>query len=80
VIVTLFIATRFVNSHERIRNSIARGTFTWFNALGLMAPLGGLSFYLLGKGGELSFMSFVGHVIYGAVAAYIFEKREARAA
>lgn len=80
VIVTLFIATRFVNSNERIRDSIAWGTFTWLNALGLMAPLGGLSFYLLGEGGELSFMSFAGHVIYGAVAAYIFEKREAQQA
>ena len=35
---------------------------------------GGLSFYLLGEGGQLSFKSFAGHVIYGAVAAYVFEK------
>lgn len=77
LIVTGFIATRFVNPNALLRDSIAWGTFTWLNALGIMAPLGGLSFYLLGEGGQLSFMSFVGHVIYGAVAAWIFEKREA---
>lgn len=80
LIVTGFIATRFLNSNTLIRDSIAWGTFTWFNALGLMAPIGGLSFYLLGEGGQLSFMSFVGHVIYGAVAAWLFETREAKAA
>jgi hypothetical protein len=80
LIVTGFIATRFVNRNERLRDCIAWGTFTWLNALGLMAPLGGLSFYLLGEGGQLSFMSFAGHVIYGALAAWIFETREARKA
>ena len=80
LIVTVFIATRFFNRNILLRDSIAWGTFTWLNALGIMAPIGGLSFYLLGEGGELSFMSFVGHVIYGAVAAWIFEKREAKAA
>lgn len=75
-----FVATRFINPNIRLRDSLAWGTFTWFNALGLMAPLGGLSFYLLGEGGALSFMSFVGHVIYGAVAAWIFEWREEKAA
>lgn len=79
VIVTLFIATRFINRNTGLRDAIAWGTFTWLNALGLMAPLAGLSFYLLGEGGELSFMSFAGHVIYGAVAAWIFEAREAKA-
>jgi hypothetical protein len=75
-----FIATRFVNTNIRLRDSLAWGTFTWFNALGLMAPIGGLSFYLLGEGGALSFMSFVGHVIYGAVAAWFFEWRESKMA
>lgn len=77
-IVTLFIATRFINKNTRVRDSIAWGTFTWLNALGIMAPLGGLSFYLLGEGGELSFMSFAGHVVYGALAAWFFETREAQ--
>ena len=80
VIVLAFIATRFINPNALVRDSIAWGTFTWFNALGLMAPLGGLSFYLLGEGGQLSFMSFAGHVIYGAVAAWLFERWEAQAA
>jgi hypothetical protein len=79
LVATGFIATRFINGNARLRDSLAWGTFTWLNALGIMAPLGGLSFYLLGEGGQLSFMSFAGHVIYGAVAAWIFEAREERA-
>lgn len=78
LIVTGFIATRFLNRNIGLRDAIAWGTFTWLNALGLMAPLAGLSFYLLGEGGQLSFMSFAGHVIYGAVAAWLFEAREAK--
>lgn len=80
IVASGFIATRFINRNERLRDSLAWGTFTWLNALGIMAPIGGLSFYLLGEGGALSFMSFVGHVIYGAVAAWIFEMREDKAA
>lgn len=79
IIVTVFIATRFINKNILVRDSIVWGTFTWLNALGIMAPIGGLSFYLLGEGGQLSFMSFAGHVIYGAVAVWIFEKREQKA-
>jgi hypothetical protein len=74
IIVTAFIATRFINPSRDVADAISWGTFTWLNALGIFAPLGGLSFYLLGEGGELSFMSFAGHVIYGAVAAYAFER------
>lgn len=78
LIVTAFIATRLVNPYARLRQAISWGTFTWLSALGIFAPLGGLSFYLLGEGGALSFMSFAGHVIYGAIAAYLFETLEAR--
>jgi len=70
------IATRLINRSPLIADAISWGNFTWFNALGLMAPVGGLSFYLLGEGGELSYMSFVGHVIYGAVAVWLFERLE----
>ncbi len=70
------IATRLINRSPLIADAITWGNFTWFNALGLMAPVGGLSFYLLGEGGELSYMSFVGHVIYGAVAVWLFERLE----
>lgn len=71
------IATRLINRDPLIADAITWGNFTWLNALGLMAPIGGLSFYLLGEGGELSYMSFVGHVIYGAVAVWLFERLEA---
>lgn len=74
------IATRWINRDQTIADAIVWGNFTWFNALGLMAPIGGLSFYLLGEGGELSYMSFVGHVIYGAVAVWLFERWETAAA
>jgi hypothetical protein len=80
VAVTLLIASRFVNRNPGWVNAISWGTFTWLNALGIMAPLGGLSFYLLGEGGDLSFMSFVGHVIYGAVAVLVFDRLEAQSA
>jgi hypothetical protein len=80
LIVTLFIATRFINPRKDVADAISWGTYTWLNALGIFAPLGGLSFYLLGEGGELSFMSFAGHVIYGAVAAFVFERLERGAA
>lgn len=73
------IATRFINRSPLLADAITWGNFTWFNALGLMAPVGGLSFYLLGEGGELSYMSFVGHVIYGAVAVWLFERLESKA-
>jgi hypothetical protein len=79
VAVVALIATRFVNKNEGLVNAISWGTFTWLNALGIMAPIGGLSFYLLGEGGDLSFMSFVGHVIYGAVAVIVFDRLEGRA-
>jgi hypothetical protein len=68
------IATRLINRSPLVANAITWGNFTWLNALGIMAPLGGLSFYLLGEGGELSYMSFVGLVIYGAVAVWWFER------
>jgi hypothetical protein len=79
VVVVALIASRFINRNEGVVNAITWGTFTWLNALCIMAPIGGLSFYLLGEGGDLSFMSFVGHVIYGAVAVVVFNKLEARA-
>ena len=74
--VVALIASRFINPDDGLRNAISWGTFSWLNALGIMAPIGGLSFYLLGEGGSLSFMSFVGHVIYGAVAVLVFYRLE----
>jgi hypothetical protein len=76
--VVALVASRAFNQNKALADAVTWGNFTWFNALGLMAPIGGLSFYLLGEGGDLSFMSFVGHVIYGAVAVLVFNKLEAR--
>jgi len=73
LIVTIATATRFVNPHALIADCLSWGSFTWFNALGIMAPLAGLPFLLMEWGGALSFMSYVGHIIYGFSAAYVFE-------
>jgi hypothetical protein len=73
-VVLMLVLSRFINKSKLIADCISWGNFTWVNALAIMAPLGGLSAFLLGEGGELSYMSFFGHVIYGAVAAYVFER------
>ena len=44
-----------------------------------LAPLAGLPFLLLDGGLLLSFMSWVGHVIFGYLAVLIFERLEAKA-
>jgi hypothetical protein len=72
-VVTLASATRILNPSRLVADCLSWGSFTWFNALGLMAPLAGLPFLLMEWGGGLSFMSYVGHVIYGFVAALVFE-------
>ena len=74
VLVTALSATRFFNPDSLIADSLSWGSFTWFNALGIMAPLAGLPFLLLDGGDWLSFMSWAGHVIYGAIAVYVFAK------
>jgi hypothetical protein len=73
LIVTVVTMTRFINPNTVIANCLSWGSFTWFNALGIMAPLAGLPFLLMEWGGALSFMSYVGHIIYGFTAAYCFE-------
>lgn len=74
VIVSAVTATRAVNPNTLLADCISWGSFTWFNALGIMAPIAGLPFLLMDWGGGLSFMSYVGHVIYGFVAALVFER------
>jgi hypothetical protein len=78
IVVTLVSATRIVNKNSLVADCLSWGSFTWFNALGIMAPIAGLPFLLLDWGGGLSFMSYVGHVIYGFVAAFAFERCEAK--
>lgn len=74
LIVTGLSATRLINPNALIADALSWGSFTWFNALGIMAPLAGLPFLLIDGGAPLSFMSYVGHVIYGALAVYVFER------
>jgi hypothetical protein len=78
LMVSLVTATRFVNPNHLIANCLSWGSFTWFNALGIFAPIAGLPFLLMEWGGDLSFMSWVGHILFGFLAAYIFERLEAR--
>jgi len=73
LIVTVITATRFVNPNRLVADCLSWGSFTWFNALGVMAPAAGLPLLLMEWGGTLSFMSYVGHIIYGFAAAYVFE-------
>jgi hypothetical protein len=51
------------------------GVATYFIALGFFAPLAGQPF-LLNNVPVLSFMSLVGHAIYGYLAAIVFERFE----
>lgn len=78
LVVTIATATRFINPDKLVADCLSWGSFTWFNALGIMAPLAGLPFLLMDWGGGLSFMSYVGHVIYGFIAAYVFERWQGR--
>jgi small-conductance mechanosensitive channel len=67
-----FILTRFIVSRGMPLDGWVWGVITYFIALGFFAPLAGQSF-LLRDVPLLSFMSLVGHAIYGYIAAYIFE-------
>jgi hypothetical protein len=78
LVVTAVTATRFVNPSPLIANCLSWGSFTWFNALGIFAPLAGLPFLLMEWGGDLSFMSYVGHILFGFIAALVFETLESR--
>jgi hypothetical protein len=73
LVVTAVTATSFINRNALVADCLSWGSFTWFNALGIMAPLAGLPFLLMEWGGALSFMSYLGHIIYGFTAAYVFE-------
>lgn len=76
--VTALTATRFINPNSLLADCLSWGSFTWFNALGIMAPLAGLPFLLLEWGGGLSFMSYAGHIIFGFVASLVFEMKAGR--
>jgi hypothetical protein len=76
LMVTAVTATRFINPSQRVRECLSFGSFTWFNALGIFAPIAGLPFLLMEWGGLLSFMSWTGHILFGFLAAFVFEQRE----
>jgi hypothetical protein len=78
LMVSLITATRFINPNRLMANCLSWGSFTWFNALGIFAPIAGLPFLLMEWGGDLSFMSWVGHILFGFLAAHIFERLERR--
>ena len=78
LVVTVVTATRFINPSPLVANCLSWGSFTWFNALGIFAPLAGLPFLLMEWGGDLSFMSYAGHILFGFVAALVFETLESR--
>lgn len=72
-LVTILSASRLLNRSALLADAISWGNFTWFNALGIMAPLAGMPFLLIGAADKLSLMSWAGHVIYGAVAVVSYE-------
>lgn len=77
LVVSALYTLRFFVASSKLSAAISWGSFTWFNALGIMAPLAGMSFLLLEGSALFSTMSWAGHVIYGAVAVLVFEKWQA---
>lgn len=73
LVVSALAASRWINPNATLANALSWGSFTWFNALGIMAPLAGMSFLLLDDSAWFTAMSWAGHVIYGATAALVFE-------
>ena len=73
VMVTFVSASRFFNPSATAKDAISWGNFAWFNALGIMAPIAGMPFLLIGAADKLSLMSWAGHVVYGAIAVIVFE-------
>ena len=71
--VTALYASRAINPSPVLANAVSWGSFTWFNALGIMAPLAGMSFLVLEDSALFSAMSWGGHLVYGAIAALAFE-------
>ena len=78
LVVVVVAATRFINPSIAIADALSWGTFAWFNVLGIMARIAGLPFLLMDWGGQLSFMSYVGHAIFGFVLAVTYEFFERR--
>ncbi|MCX7325732.1 MAG: hypothetical protein NTZ14_15145 [Hyphomicrobiales bacterium] len=67
--------TRMIKSFGMPADGWIWGVATYFIALGVMAPLAG-QFFLLRDVPLLSLMSLIGHMIYGWIAALVFELME----
>jgi hypothetical protein len=67
--------TRNVISFGKVADGWIWGVITYFIALGFFAPLAG-QLFLLRDVPALSFMSLVGHAIYGVLAAIVYERFE----
>ncbi len=70
-----FLITRGIKRFGMPADGWIWGVATYFIALGFFAPLAGQRFLLLDVP-VLSFMSLVGHAIYGWLAADVFERLE----
>jgi hypothetical protein len=70
-----FLITRGIKRFGMPADGWIWGVATYFIALGFFAPLAGQRFLLLDVP-ALSFMSLVGHAIYGWLAAEVFERLE----
>ena len=70
-----FIQTRWLRRFGMPADGWIWGVVTYVIALGVLAPLAGQAF-LLRDVPLLSFMSLVGHAIYGWIAAEVFERLE----
>jgi hypothetical protein len=68
-----FVVTRWIKSFGWPADGWIWGVITYFIALGFFAPLAGQTFLLLDVP-VLSFMSLVGHAVYGWLAALVFER------
>lgn len=73
-----FILSRAIKSFGWPADGWIWGVITYFIALGFFAPLAGQPF-LIHTLPVLSFMSLVGHALYGWLAAWVFERLERQA-
>ncbi|WP_342360942.1 hypothetical protein [Terrarubrum flagellatum] len=71
-----FVLSRYIWSFGWPADGWIWGVITYFIALGFFAPLAG-QYFLLRDVPVLSFMSLVGHAIYGWLAAWTFERLNA---
>ena len=72
-----WVLTRWMKSFGMPADGWIWGVITYFIVLAFFAPLAGQHF-LLNDVPRLSFMSLVGHAIYGWLAAYVFEALETK--